>query len=212
MHGRRTFFACLAVAASLFWLWAVNHWHKLASDSHWWGVPIWIIAAAVFGLTLVVGYILPTFSDPQEETPTWFVIGLVAGILLCTFLGVYFTEPLERGGESRQEMAQAQATPRPAYDYGRSRSGGWVFLHFGSSGSSSGSSSSSGGSSSSGSSSSKDAEGICFLFVLLAIVLLIVGSAFIPHLWVVAVAFFAAIAILLAVRETKLEQNRANHW
>lgn len=207
---RRNLKVILGLSVMLFGILMIKY-HKL--DAEWFGTPV-----VVFGLLSagIIGFALTRFKwfkKPRNGFSKKMMIVLVVAIVLAPVLGVFFTEPLERGGN----LTQSDVT-FGRYDYQRSRMGGWYYLYIVDSDlfSSSGSHSSTVVTTSSSSVHLDDdaAEGLAYLFLILLVVILVVASAFIPHFWVVAMMILICITGLIALREGRVrEYNEKNpHW
>lgn len=206
---KRNLKVILGLSVMLFGILMIKY-HKL--DAEWFGTPV-----VVFGLLSagIIGFALTRFKwfkKPRNGFSKKMMIALVVAIVLAPVLGVFFTEPLERGGN----LTQSDVT-FGRYDYQRSRMGGWYYLYIVDSDLFSSSDSGNSNVATSSSSIHLDddaAEGLAYLFLILLVVILVVASAFIPHFWVVAMMILICITGLIALREGRVwEYNEKNpHW
>jgi hypothetical protein len=116
-----------------------------------------------------------------------------AGFVLCALVGIYFTEPIEAGGvKTRSGEISPMADERAGvggYDYGETRAASWgLFTDLGDLvcvpdvGS--------------------DGDEICFiLFLVILIIVLLLGSFFVPHFWVLGTLVLVAAMAVVAYRE-----------
>lgn len=186
----------------VIYYWALNHWHKFNPDHHWLNIQIIVWAVVLGVVTVGIGYFLDWFRNPPTITRRWMVFIPLAGILLCIMAGVYFTEPIEYGGE----VTLASQT---RYNWRQSRVGNWYYINFGSSGGSETSDDSTSGGSSSFDFDSDDGEGLVFLVLIVLVIILIVASAVVPHAWVVTGAILLAIALLFVIRAAQPLERRS---
>lgn len=187
----------------LTWLLLMTEYHKWGAE--WWGVNILIYSVVIVPLIVWGLSRMYWFQSRYRET-SWkmFMIPAVA-FVLCALLGIYFTEPIEVGGEmTRADRNSADYD----YDYGHSRSGGFYYYYFG------GSSSASSNSSSSDwdFDSDMDGEGMAYLILILLVILIILASAFVPHFWVLATLTCLAIMGLMVWRDSNLKERRSYSW
>lgn len=177
----------IGTAASLIvWMFVVYQYGKFSPVHNWWGVPIFFIATIALLIAGLVGWYATSSLVYASKLSFKPMVISIVGLIVITFVGIHYTEPssqtVQTRGISRQE----------SYSYSDTRSGNWYFS-FG------------GGSSSSGSSSSSDAfddmdgEGVLALLLILVVIALIIGSAFVPHLWVVAGAIMLGLLMSFTV-------------
>lgn len=180
------FFTTLAVCI-VFGL-MVLRFHKLESM---WG-PLPVALAAFVAMVITMGIVASSkwFKNPSFRIP--FVVYLipVAGIILATYLGVSNTEDVRQLDFRYQNSGYHYVyAGRPMYIFGS-------------------------GSSSSGSTSTPQCKGkgcgMAFLVVALVVltIVLVVGSATIPHFWLVAGGIFLTMMCMLTVRELMIKPKR----
>lgn len=183
----------------VIYYWALNHWHKFNFDHRWLNIQIIIWAVVLGVVTFGVGYFWEWFRDPSTVTRRWMVLIPLTGMLLCILAGIYFTEPIEYGGE-------LTLANQARYDWGHSRVGNWYYINFGSS------DYSGSGDSSSFDLDSDDGEGLILLLLIVLVIILVIASAVVPHAWVVTGAILLAIALLFVMRAMQPIERRGLHW
>jgi hypothetical protein len=173
----------------------VFHYAKLGAK--WGPIPVLIpTAAAVYAAAFRMRK-STWFRDRHFRTPLWVFLIPLAGILISTWLGIYMTEPLEYGGSTAHERAAAAQPQGDDYGYTGTRArfywldlfpdGAWLDIG----------------------SCDGDACIILILAVVLIIVavILIVGSAAIPHFWVLAGFTLLTCMGMIALRELRVRPD-----
>lgn len=187
----------LTALLSIAFAWLVLFHAKLGAK---WG-PIPVLIPAAVAVWAATDRMLKShwYRLRRVRTPFWVFAIPLAGMLISTPLGIYMTEPLEYGGSTAYERAAA-AQPAPAgYDY-RSTRANHVYLNYIPNGT---------GWLNVGSafdSCDGDACGIILLAIALIIIalVLICGSALIPHFWVLAGFTFLTLMGVMAIRELRV--------
>ena len=133
------------------------------------------------------------YRERWERTPWWVFVIPLLGFVLCIFLGVYNTEPIELGGHTRLEK----------YDFSQTRAGRSNYFYFWQN-----------TGRSSGSIDLPECTGKNCGYVYLAVLLILVvivcvlGSAFIPHFWVLSTLLILTFMIVIASRELLFRERR----
>ncbi len=198
MNGRPnwpTFSVLLTITAMFVFTWQLISRNKLTAD--WYGFNVFLVSILVAGLVVWLTSRTPWFQDKSFETPWWVFVIPLGAIVIATSLGLYYTEPIEFGGDTPAQIAQRGQE----YNYDQTRAGrssSWININ------------TYRGSSSSGSSDFDfdcDGKGCAYaiLLVLLIVVvlMLIIGSAMIPHFWVFAGILFLAFMFMIAVHNLR---------
>jgi hypothetical protein len=182
----------LTVLLSVGFIGLVLSYSKLGAK--WGPIPVLIpTAAAIFAAVFRMGK-STWFRYRHFRTPLWVFLIPLAGILISTSLGIYMTEPLEYGGSSAHQRAVAGQPRADEYGYTGTRArfywldlfpdGAWLDVD--------------------------SCDGEACLILLLALILvvvaivLIVGSAAIPHFWVLAGFTFLTCLGMIALRELRV--------
>lgn len=191
---------CLTFVSWLYLFWEFHKWDAKWGSIHI-GIPT-LVATAVIGGWI---YRRNWFQDRTNPTGWKFMIIPLAGFLLAASLGIYFTEPIERGGtvtHSRNSVgggANTQTASQPSsdyqYDYSRSRASDVYFfsslLDLGELAEGAG-----------------DTDEFCLVFLLVGLViLLIIGSAVIPHFWALSTFVLLVVMAMFTYREWRLVEN-----
>jgi len=197
---KRIAFLTLTGLTFVSWLYLIWEFHKW--DAKWGSMHIGIptlVAAAVIGGWL---YRRDWYQDRTNPTGWKFMIIPLIGFLLAASLGIYYTEPIESGGvitrtgnsaasdTNAQSVSQRSAAYR--YDYDRSRASD-VYLF---------SSLFDLGELAEG---AGDMDESCLILLFIGLViLLIIGSAVVPHFWALSTFVLLVIMAMMAYREWRL--------
>jgi peptidoglycan/LPS O-acetylase OafA/YrhL len=180
------FFTTLAVCI-VFGL-MVLRFHKL--ESMWGPLPVAVAAMVAMIMTALIVALSKWFKNPSFHIPFAVYLIPVAGIILATYLGVSNTEDVGQLDFRYQNSGYHYVyAGRPMYIFGS-------------------------GSSSSGSTSTPQCKGkgcgMAFLVVALVVltIVLVVGSATIPHFWLVSGGIFLTLMCMLTVRELIINPRR----
>jgi hypothetical protein len=195
---RKYIYAAISLACAIIFTMIVWQYKKWTAT--WFGVPVVFIAIPA---CLLLAYGLSRLewwqSRYYSSTPRVLLI-LIGGIILSTFLGVYYTEP-------RVEDAW---TSGHVYSYQESRAGGWYYYNFASV--NSGNSSSSSSSSPDIDMDNMDGEAVLVIFLIVLVIIIVLASAFIPHFWVFGGALLITALLMVAYREFILEESRYRRY
>jgi hypothetical protein len=195
------FAVVMTMLASSPFFWFVLHYAKLGAK--WGSIPVLIpTVIAVFVAVFVMGQ-SKWFQYRRFRTPPWVFLIPLAGLVISTGLGIHMTEPLEYRGSTAHERAQARVGGPQEYDYTATRAyyydlGDIFYL----------------GDGSSDLISDLDCDDEACLILLLVVVLivvtiaLIVGSAAIPHFWVLAGFTLLTVMGMIALRELRVRIPR----
>jgi hypothetical protein len=175
---------------SLVFAYLVLRFHKF--EATWGQIPVVVptILVIVIGTWIVVR--TEWFQDKIHRTPVNVFLIPVAGILLSMFLGISFTEDV-RHLRSAQKATEYNTYQPPALS--------WIYIF-------------------------EDAsylfdsgiplpdcsdEGCAAVFLLIALVVitlvLVLGSAFIPHFWLFSGCIFEAIIAIIVIHEIRVRQK-----
>lgn len=190
-----------AVASSVF-IRSVLYYAKLGAK--WGSIPVLIPTVTIVLVAVFLMGQSRWFQYRHLRTPLWVFLIPLAGLVISTGLGIHMTEPLEYRGSTAHERATARKGGPPEYDYTATRAYYYDLGHLFYPGD--------------GSSSSSDFDLDCddeaCLVLLLAVVLivvviaLIVGSAAIPHFWVLAGFTLLTVMAMIALRELRVRVPR----
>ena len=179
----------VAIIAEAYFLFQYQKWTAI-----WWGgVPVIVIAVICIGAILYGGVTMRWFQNRARRTYWWVFALFFFGWIVSAYVGMYNTEPIELGAWSRLERQNY------SYNYNLTRAGRSTFFDS----SSSSSSSSTFDFSSAASGCSDDDCGALLLFIVIVVIVIIciMGSAFIPHFWVVATCMLLTAMALVTLRE-----------
>lgn len=173
-------FTALAAGIELVLLVAYHKW-----DAAWGSTSVLFVSVvAIFGAVLL-GTRNKWYSNRNYTTPKWVFLIPLAGFAMSALLGIYYTEPV-----SPAQGAQ--------YDYSQTRASGsgWHGTYFFTDSSSD----------NSGVSVPKCSGKGCgyaylLLFLILIVLLCIVGSATIPHFWVLATLVMLTFMVIIILHE-----------
>lgn len=197
--------ALLMAAASSIALFFVIHfiqrWNKWGASWGAFNVIFIAIVAAVVVIFLVTG--TDWFQDQNFYTPGWVFLIPIVALVLSVWLGIYMTEPMELGGMSAYQASTQQAEQREPYDFNRSR----AYYYFYSSPTSSSSSSSSSGFSAP-SCSGKSCNGYLIVILIILALVLVIGSAFIAHFWVMSSIILLTVMALITIHDLRVVEPK----
>lgn len=203
-----------ALGGSVIFIQQFLHYRKI--EAFWGAIPV-VLIAAVTVVCLAAGLLMTDwFRERYRRTGPKWSLTIIAGFALSLFLGVYFTEPLEYGAQSRNDkvaatMQQSSDEHPAANDYSRSRTGVFYYSNWASTGGSSASSSSGSSIGSGFKCSGKSCEGIAYVLLIILVLILIIASAVIPHFWVVACATLLTMIWILFIRELLYYEQRKEY-
>jgi hypothetical protein len=164
--------------------------------SMWGPINVMLVSVIVAIIAGVLMFKTEWFQWRSERTPWWIFIVAAVGCLLCTGLGTYFAEPVEYGAPTRLEISAAGGQASH-YDWSQTRASRIYIFN----------STSSGGSGGSSSFSMPECKGkscgylYLGILVVILVIICLVGSALIPHFWVLAVFLLFTVAFTIALRE-----------
>lgn len=208
-HQRRIIYVCVSVFALTTWIYLIWEYHKW--DAQWGSISVFVPASI---LALFVGWWISRgswFIEKDGPTRRRFMIVPMVGFILCAASGIYFTEPVERGGSvtrsgstvSREATISSgdRRSSEYAYNYGRSRAGStylWASLF----------------DLGSGAGDFVDGagdldEGCLLLLLVLLVIMLIIGSVVVPHFWILSTFLLVVVMAMVTFREWRLVEH--NH-
>ena len=208
-HQRRIIYVCMSGFALSTWFYLIWEYHKW--DAQWGSISVFVPASI---LALFVGWWISRRSwFIEKDSPTrWrFMIIPLVGFILCAVSGIYFTEPIERGGSVTRsgstvsrEATSASVNRRSSeyvYNYGRSRAGStYLWSSLFDIGSEAGDFVDGAG--------DLD-EGCLVLLLVLLVIMLIIGSVVVPHFWILSTFLLVIVMAMVTFREWRLvEHNR----
>lgn len=170
-----TIATAVVLLASLVWF---KKW-----EASWGPFNILAVSAVMVALTLVVGIRSQWFQKRRERTRWRIFLIPMAAVALSIFLGLYYTEPKEFGGQRRNSRS---LSGEERWASSRASQSGFLDTAM-----------------ESGLDLDIDCDGdeCLLLWVVLIAIVCVVSSAFIPHFWVVAGHWLLALMALIAVRE-----------
>lgn len=183
-----------AVTAGCAAVWLYFIVTKAKWEANWWGVPVLLVGVVV---ALLGGYMMlhtTWFQKRPRRTPYWVLVISVIGFGLCAWLGIWYAEPVPdlHGDDGIIDSPSPQA-----YNYSNTRSGSssfydYWFLDSVADGASIGLPE-----------CSDDDCAVVYLGLLLILVVIVclIGSAFIPHFWVVATMLMLTFMVIKSARE-----------
>lgn len=185
----------ITLASTCVYFWALAHFHKF-TDAKWFGsVPVGVVTILLAVLMAFIGRRTRWFNNALYRTPNKAIAFVLLSSVLAFGLGLYMTEatPYSQGAESA------------SYHYNGTRAHHFIYYTVRSSDS---------GYHSGGSSSPNIkcqgkgcGEGALFVLVVLLAIVLIVGSALIPHFWVLAVGIFLVMEYLILLQEARRDRK-----
>ena len=167
--------------------------HKL--EATWGGIPVIIPTVLLIGIGAWNIVKTNWFRDQSTRTPLKIFFIPVVGMMLAMFLGITRTENIKQVSLSRQEPGQYN-TIDPS----------WLFFI----GDTSSSSDSSGSRGIDLTDCDGDGCGYILLVVALVVItlILVIGSAFIPHFWLLSGCLFGAIMVVIAVHDLRVRPQK----
>ena len=184
------------VISALVYVWCVFYYGKL-TNAIWFGwMPVGVAAMGLALLLFAFARRTDWYHNRFYRTPTWVMLIAFAGFAIAQFLGIYMTEqviPPQRG--------QMLTSAEDDVDYGYVGTRAYYFtrqyLSIGPA----------------PEISMPDCEGdecayvfLVILFVLLTVVL-VVGAALIPHMWVLSCLVLLTLIALLALHEVRRDRS-----
>ena len=210
---RRILLSILTVVSAAVYMQQYITHDKMTASWGWFNVSVvGLILSAIVALIFVA---LPFFSS-DRKTPVGALTLMVVGLILAVYGGIYMTEPKEEGAlESAAGLTlpEEQVAEYHRESYARSRAGGhfyyWFYPNYYSSSVATPASSGGGGSFSAPSCSGDACEAYMYIFLILLVVILVIGSLFVPHFWVMAGMIFLTVMALTTLREFIFVDNDA---
>lgn len=187
----------LTCAAGIVFAMLVLRYHKM--ESTWFGIPIWIPSLLVAGVMAFIVSRTDWFSDAHFETPAWVFVVAISGFAIAMFLGIARTE-------DTRLLDMAYQPGNGQYNY-------YQFNNYYFSGDS-------GGQSSSvdfdmPECKGKSCEGyaylICGVLFVVTVLILIIGSAFIPSFWLFSGTIFVGMMILITMNSLMYRPYQHRH-
>jgi len=111
----------ITLAGSIPSMYFIYEYNKFSAD--WWGMSIWIYA--LIASAILFGVLTTKFKwwNSFKGTTSWKMAWTpTIGMLLCVFMGIYFTEPNEPEWNEGDTTTYNQEE-----SYGHSRSGGYFY-------------------------------------------------------------------------------------
>jgi hypothetical protein len=180
---RTWIYTIIAIAAVVIDAYLYVNFNKFYAS--WGEINVFIVGIISVLFVLSIGLMSDWFQDRFERLDSWQFIVACAGLILSIGLGLYFTEPAQYNRLSRSE--QTQLVQSDSY-WASNRISSYHFF--------------SGGSSNI---SSPDIDchgkGCGGIVIIVLVIICIIGSAFIPHFWVVASMTLTTVLVIIALRE-----------
>jgi hypothetical protein len=179
--------AAISVAALLLSFFLFHRYDKWEAG---WGIfNVVAVAALVSAVAVLVAVRSVWFQRRTYCTANWVFAIPLAGLVLCATLGLYYAEPIERGGTSRLEgeAGGSEVTWQPPRVSGFRLFRGAMDIvpdiPF-------------------PTCDDDDCAVLYLVFILIIVVIVsVAASAFIPHFWVVGVLLMVTLMAVIAARE-----------
>jgi hypothetical protein len=175
--------------AALVFFFFVFRFHKVEAT---WG-PIPVVLPTFVGMIVLVWFIprTPWFQDQTDYTPIWVFLIPTAGLIISLMVGIQRTENLSLLRASRQAPVEYNSYPY-----------GGLFLQLLAEASDVGSGLGL-------SNCDGDECGVLFLLIALVILtlILVIGSAFIPHFWVFSGSIMLSIMAVIAIHNLLIRRS-----
>ncbi|CAN5211969.1 hypothetical protein BH09PAT2_BH09PAT2_04530 [soil metagenome] len=187
-------------AVSLFYMIARhNKW-----GATWHGFNVILITIFICVCIAILIASAGWYQDQSFRIPMRFFWASLMGMIICVMLGIYMTEPMERGGPTAyQSDTGARQTQTQQYDYTQTRAHYYYINTW------SGTSARSSGSSvSAPKCSGKGCNAYAFLLLILLVLALIICSALIAHFWVLAGSLLVTIMVMYTIHEIRVMDYR----
>jgi phosphatidylserine synthase len=195
----------VSLAAVVYLIFAYDKWFSA------WGifnVVVVAVVASAFSCFMITQ--TEWFQDQDFHTPLRIFLVLTVAFVLCAWVGIFMTEPMEFGGQTayqsatgtpvqEQNTTTAVSSQKKEYDFTHTRAHVYFFNTGGST-----TSTSSGSSISAPKCSGKGCDGYALLLVILLAFVLIICSALIPHFWVLACILLLSIMFTFALHELRV--------
>jgi phosphatidylserine synthase len=197
----------VSIVAVVYLITAYDKWF-----SSWGNFNVVFVGLAVSAISCFLITQTEWFQDQDFHTPLRIFLILTVALVLCAWVGIFMTEPMEMGGPTayqsvsgtpaQAQTAEAPTTQKKEYDYTRTRA--HVYFFNTGSGSTYSSSASSGSGFSAPKCSGKSCNGYAVVLLILLAFVLIICSALIPHFWVLACILLLTIMITFALHELRV--------
>lgn len=177
--------AILTFIAGTAFIILVLRFHKM--EATWFGIPVWIPSVLVSGIMSYVVSRTSWFNDSHFETPAWVYIVAISGFAVAMILGISQTEDVRL-------LNLGYSTENGGYNYYQFN----TYNYYGDSR----------GYSESVDFDLPECEGdectgmgyvICGIAFVVFVLLLIIGSAFIPSFWLFSGMIFVGMMVLIAM-------------
>ena len=206
--NRGHFMFVATLIATIIFVAYTSHYDEWGST--WGPFSVILIAAILSSVLFLFVRLTEWWTDHDWHTPNKVLIIPVVGLIICMGLGIYMTEPIEYGGLSayQQENQQSPQT----YDFSRTRIYPTYFYYFGSSSSSSSSATLGSSSVHVPTCSGKGCSGYLVLLLIALVIILIIGSAIIPHFWILAGIILLTIMVITTIRELRVQEDQITRY
>jgi hypothetical protein len=184
-----------ASTSALIYVWCIFYYGKL-TNAMWFGwMPVGVAAIALALLVFAFARRTDWYNNRFYRTPTWVMLPAFAGFAVALFLGVYMTEQVPPTESGQLPPAEQNV------DYGYVGSRAYYitreYLNFGPA----------------PEITMPDCDDDACAYIFLAIVfvllttVLVVGSALIPHMWVLSCLVLLTLIALLALHDVRRDRN-----
>jgi hypothetical protein len=154
----------------------------------WGPVNVLLVSAVMIAVTLIIGLNSRWFQSRDRRTSSQVFLIPLAGLVLSVSLGLFYAEPREFGGRTRNSglapESERWAATRASQLYMLDDLG-MVIPDF-----------------------DCDDEACLVLLLIFIVIICVVASMFIPHFWVLAGHLLLAIMALMAIRELLVSEKR----
>lgn len=185
------------VIAALAYLWLLFYYGKL-TNAIWFGwLPVGVPAIGLALLLVAVALHTDWYVNRAYRTPTWVILVAFAGFITSQFLGIYMTEQVVAPGTQRLAVP---GTPND-YTYLGTR-GYYLWREFAPS-------SSAGSPDVDVPDCDGDSCGYMILAILVVVLtlILVLGAAFIPHMWVLSCLVLLALISLFVLHDVRRDRS-----
>ncbi len=179
-----THFMVVATVVAGILLLAILVWYQKWYAS-WGPVNVLLVSAVMIAITLAIGMNSRWFQSRGRRTSSQIFLIPLAGLILSVGLGLFYAEPREFGGQTRNRGLVSEAERMPAPRASDIFILDMISLDF-----------------------DCDGEGCLVLLLIVIVIVCVVASMFIPHFWVLAGHLLLTIMALMAIRELLVSERK----
>lgn len=187
-----------SIIALIWEIWLIFFFRKW--NAEWFGVSVLLISTIVAIGTAILCFRSEWFQDRYERLSKRIFIIPAVGFAICALLGSYYAEPQGYGQLSPLEQDMLARSEQ----YSQESRGSQFFYMMGRSASSS----------SSSIEFDCDEEGCLVILLMIIVIVSVIGSALIPHFWLLATMLLLTIMLMVSLRELLFYKKRVTyrHW